>query len=273
MKIVLFVNKRKDPGGMAVRKAEAILRGAGAECVVYDGDESVFEGAYAVLSLGGDGTFLRCAKYAAPRGVAILGVHLGHTGYLTRISLGKLDELRHISSFAVRERSMLEASNITVSSAGYTNELRDAGALLAINDFTFSRGMEVQTVSLELEVDGHILGSFLGDGVIISSSTGSTGYALSAGGPVVDPALDGILVTPICAHAFRSHAFVLAPERVLVVEPLDAEIKPIYISADGGKPRRVKPGERVEIRVSKLSLRCLEPEWDNFFDNVRIHRL
>jgi NAD+ kinase len=142
-----------------------------------------------------------------------------------------------------------------------------------VNDFTFSRGMEVQTVSLELEVDGHMLGSFLGDGVIISSATGSTGYALSAGGPVVDPCLNGILVTPICAHTSHSHAFVLAPERVLTVAPSHAEQRRIYLSADGGEPRRLKPGERVEIRVSKTPLRCLEPEGHNFFDNVRIHRL
>jgi NAD+ kinase len=256
MKIVLFRNKNKDPENKVTGEAAAILRGAGMECAVYNGDESVFDGAYAVLSLGGDGTFLRCARYAVPRGVAVLGVHLGHTGYLSRIRPDQLDELKHIASFVTRARSMLEASG-----------------RIAVNDFTFSRGMEVQTVSLELEVDGHPFGSFLGDGVIVSSATGSTGYALSAGGPVVDPAVNAIIVTPICAHTSRAHAFVLAPERVLTVAPSHAERRPVYLSADGGEPRRLEPREHVEIRVSERPLLCLEPEGHNFFDNVRIHRL
>ena len=253
---MLFANNTKDPGGKITAEAEAVLREAGVECVVFNGDGSVFDGAYAALSLGGDGTFLHCARFAAPRGVAMLGVHLGHTGYLSRIRPERLDALRHIDSFAVRTRSILETPGG-----------------IAVNDFTFSRGVEVQTVSLELEVDGLALGSFLGDGVIVSSATGSTGYALSAGGPVVDPALDGIVVTPICAHTSRAHAFVLAPRRVLTVVPSQLERRPAYLSADGGEPRRLQPGERVEIRVSELRLRCLEPEGDVFFDNVRIHRL
>jgi NAD+ kinase len=255
MKIILFPNKDKDPDGRVTGAAEAILREAGAECVRFGG-ENDFDGAYAALSLGGDGTFLRCAKLAAPRGVAVLGVHLGHTGYLSCIHPDKLDELRRIASFTVRRRSVLEA-----------------GHGIAVNDFTFSRGMEVQTVSLELEVDGQALGSFLGDGVIVSSATGSTGYALSAGGPVIDPGINGILVTPICAHTSRAHAYVLSPERVLTVAPSHAERRPIYLSADGGEPRRMQPGERVEIQTAKRPLLCLEPEGHNFFDNVRIHRL
>jgi NAD+ kinase len=256
MRVVIFTNRQKDPGGAVTGAVVEVLTGSGVECDVFGGDEAVFKGAYAALSLGGDGTFLRCAKYAAPRGVAVLGIHLGHTGYLSRIKPDGLDELRSLASFKVRERSMLESSDY-----------------VAVNDFTFSRGMAVQTVSLELEVDGHALGSFLGDGVVISSATGSTGYALSAGGPVVDPNLSALLVTPICAHTSRPRAFVLAPDRVLTVAPSNAERRHIYISADGGEPRRMLSGERVEIRVSKQPLLCLEPERHNFFDNVRIHRL
>jgi NAD+ kinase len=256
MKIVIFTNLNKDPEGKVMGAAGAVLRGAGAECVFYEGCEDVFDGAYAALSIGGDGTFLRCAQYAVPRGAAVLGVHLGHTGYLARIHPEELDKLRYIASFSVRERSILEAEG-----------------RIAVNDFTFSRGLAAQAVSLEMEADGRPLGSFLGDGVVVSSPTGSTGYALSAGGPVVDPRVGAVIVTPVCAHTPRAHAFVLAPERTLTVIPSQLERRPVYLSADGGEPRLLKTGERIEIRVSKLPLRCLEPEGYDFFDTVRIHRL
>jgi NAD+ kinase len=272
MKIVLFTNNNKDTDGKVTAAASAVLRGAGTEPVIFDGCGSVFDGAYAALSVGGDGTFLRCAQYAAPRGVAVLGVHMGHTGYLARIRPEELDALSQIKTFAVRERSMLE-TGCGVSSTGHANGPCNTGALLAINDFTFSRGLAAQTVALELEADGHTLGSFLGDGVIVSSATGSTGYTLAAGGPVVDPCVNAIIVTPICAHILRTHAFVLAPERVLTVIPSQAERRPVYLSADGNEPRRLPEGARIDIRVSEKTLRCLEPEGNNFFENVRIHRL
>jgi NAD+ kinase len=256
MRIIIFANANKDPGGKVTAEAEAILRQAGLDCVLFSGDLGVFEGAYAAVSVGGDGTFLRCAKYAVPRGVAILGIHLGHTGYLARVRPDDLAGLKNIMSFAVKERSVLESDGC-----------------IAVNDFTFTRGMDVQTVSLELEADGRPLGSFLGDGVIISSSTGSTGYAMSAGGPVVDPSVSAIMVTPVCAHTSRSHTFVLAPERVLSVRPSQTERRPVFISADGDAPRLLGTDECITIRISKLPLKCLEPDEHDFFDNVRIHRL
>jgi NAD+ kinase len=264
MKIILFTNKTKDPGLTVTAAAEAVLLGIGAECVRYGGVEDVFDGAYAALSLGGDGTFLHCAQIAAPRGVAVLGVHLGHTGYLSRIHPDRLEELARLPSFKAKKRTLLQAK----LTGGGTED-----ALFAVNDFVFSRGMAVQTVSLEISVDGHPLGSFLGDGVIVSTAIGSTGYALSAGGPVADPELNALLVTPICAHTSRSHAFILSPGRTLSVTPSQTERRKIYLSADGGEPRPLSPGESAELRVSDTTLLCLEPNEHNFFENVRIHRL
>jgi NAD+ kinase len=263
MKIILFTNMSKDPDLTVTAAAEAVLLGAGAECVRFEGDEGVFDGAYAALSLGGDGTFLHCAQIAAPRGVAVLGVHLGHTGYLSRIHPERLEELSRLQSFKVKKRTLLQAK-LTVGGEGN---------LTAVNDFVFSRGMTVQTVSLEISVDGHPLGSFLGDGVIVSTAIGSTGYALSAGGPVADPELNALVVTPICAHTSRAHAFILSPGRTLSISPSHTERRKIYLSADGGEPRRLEPGESADIRVSDTTLLCLEPNERDFFENVRIHRL
>lgn len=265
MKIVLFTNQSKDPTLSVSAAAAAVLLDAGMDCVRYDGCDDVFEGAYAALSLGGDGTFLRCAQIAAPRGVAVLGIHLGHTGYLSRIYPEKLEKLKELASFSVKERDILKANLI--------GDGVRRGALLAVNDFVFSRGTAVQTVSLEISVDGHPIGSFMGDGAIVSTATGSTGYNLSAGGPVADPELNALLVTPICAHTSRSHAFILSPERMISIEPSHMERREIFLSADGGEPRRLIPGERVEIQVSETPLLCLEPTGSDFFENVRIHRL
>jgi NAD+ kinase len=275
MKIILFTNKTKDPELTVTAAAEAVLRGIGAECVRYNGDKGVFDGAYAALSLGGDGTFLQCAKIAAPRNAAVLGIHLGHTGYLSRIHPDRLDELKRLPSFKARKRTVLEA-RLTTCRDGCLPPIHGNSAeekFTAVNDFVFSRGMEVQTVSLEISVDGNPLGSFLGDGVIVSTAIGSTGYALSAGGPVADPELNALLVTPICAHTSRTHAFILSPGRTLSVSPSQTERRKIYISSDGGEPRRLEPGESAEIRVSDTTLLCLEPNENDFFENVRIHRL
>ena len=256
MKIVLFVNQNKDPEGLVTKAAMSVLAEAGVSCVVFDGDESVFDGAYAALSLGGDGTLLRCAKAAFLHGAAVLGIHLGHTGYLAHIDPDNLGRLKDIASFKMKKRPVLQMENG-----------------IAVNDFTFSRGMTVQTVSLDIGVDGRPLGSFLGDGVIISTPTGSTGYALSAGGPVVDPDLNATLITPICAHTSHAHAFVIAPDRVVTVTPSFTERRHIYLSADGCAPRRLEQDERIEIRVSNHPLLCLEPDEHSFIDNVRLHRL
>ncbi len=266
MMVVIFTNRDKDPELRVTEKVTAVLNAEGIVCAPYSDDSGVFENADAVLSLGGDGTFLRCAKLALPHGVPVLGVCLGHTGFLSRIDPDNLDILRSIAGFPVAERSVLEANVLREGS-------HTEGSFLAVNDVVFSRGAAVQTVSLEIEADGTALGSFLGDGVIVSTATGSTGYAFSAGGPVVDPLLSCMLVTPICAHASRDHAFVLAPSRILTVKPSYTESRQIFFSADGETPMRLEEGEAVELRMSGMVLRCLEPEGRHFFDNVRIHRL
>ncbi|MDR1669159.1 MAG: NAD(+)/NADH kinase [Oscillospiraceae bacterium] len=265
MKTLLFTNKDKDPGLAVTERVKEILRAEGIQCALFNGEPGAFENADAVLSLGGDGTFLRCAKLSLPHGVPVLGIGLGHTGFLSRIDPDNLEVLRGLAHFPVAERSVLEAR---IMRDGET-----VRSCLAVNDAVFSRGAAVQTVSLSLEADGTALGSFLGDGVIVSTATGSTGYAFSAGGPVADPALSCMLITPICAHASRDHAFVMSPGRVLTIKPSYAERRQIFISTDGEEPARLEPGDTAELRISGMVLRCLEPEENRFFDNVRIYRL
>ncbi|MDR1691842.1 MAG: NAD(+)/NADH kinase [Oscillospiraceae bacterium] len=258
---VLFANVEKDPGLRVTKEAAGILEDSGCACLLYEGEPSVLDGADAVLSFGGDGTFLRCAKLALPYGVPVLGVCLGHTGFLSRVSPDELSVLRGLSGFPVADRTVLDVTLLGCEERHF----------VAVNDAVFSRGVDVQTVSLTIDADGTSLGSFLGDGVILSSSTGSTGYAFSAGGPVADPSLSCIVVTPICAHASRGHAFVLSPERVLTVTPEDPERRSVFFSADGEEPVRLREG--AEVRIARTPLRCLEPVPGCFFDNVRIHRM
>ena len=259
MKIVLFTNKNKDSELSVTARASEILREAGIESALYLGDPAVFEDAYAALSFGGDGTFLRCAKLAVRYGAAVLGVHMGHTGFLCRSNPDRLEELRGIASFGFTDRALLE-----VRLAGHEDAL-------AVNDAVFHRGGIAQTVSLDIKVDGSSIGSFMGDGTIVSTATGSTGYSFSAGGPVIDPALPVMLVTPVCAHASRGHSFVLTPGRVLTVTPSFTEHRKVYCSIDGKEPVLLKGA--AEIRISKSVMRYLEPPGSGFFDTVRIHRI
>ena len=277
--IVLFPNAQRDRDYAVTLRAAALLQKEGFACVSAGAaplpgtpvlsDAKAFEGAFAALCFGGDGTLLRCAKMAVAHGVPVLGVNLGHTGFLTQVSPDSLDELRMLAAgeFTVQERMTLEA---TLANG---DEILSKG--LAVNDIVVSRGMAVQTISLDIEADGRRLGSFLGDGVIVSSPTGSTGYALSSGGPVLDPGLDAILVTPICAHTSYAHSFVLSPGRSLRVVATHAARRDTFLSVDGGAPVRIAPGQAVGISRSKPAMRMLVLDGHTFFDNVRtrIHRM
>ena len=277
--IILYPNPERDRNYTVTLQAAALLRDQGFDCVCMDAAPApglpvlpaakAFPGALCALCFGGDGTLLRCAKMAVGYGVPVLGVNMGHTGFLTQVSPDGLDELKLFTAgrFTVQERMMLDAALIKGE--------KTLSIEPSVNDIVISRGMTVQTISLDIETGGHRLGSFLGDGVIISPATGSTGYALSSGGPVIDPDVDALLVTPICAHTSYAHAFVLSPGRVLRVIATHAGHRDTFLSVDGGPPRKINPGEIVEASRSQSVMRMLVLEGHTFFDNVRtrIHRM
>ncbi|MBK8574951.1 MAG: NAD(+)/NADH kinase [Elusimicrobia bacterium] len=217
--------------------------------------------ARAAVALGGDGTLLAAARTAAPLGVPVLGINLGRLGFLTatdvhraRPLLEKLVSGRLVSS----DRMMLEA-------------LPPQGPTLPIvNDCVIQGATAGRVVRLSVRVDGESLGTYVGDGLIVATPTGSTAYSMAAGGPIVSPEIDLILLTPICPHSLSQRPVLIPPGSVVEVrlEPRHPREK-LVVLVDGREPFTLSPGEKVVLRRMKARLQTLSEKDRSFFGVLR----
>src|SRR6478752_6402179 len=211
--------------GLRVLTAEAVDRGSlhlapdeiralGVDIEVVDADEQAAEGCELVLALGGDGTFLRAAELARNAEIPVLGLNLGRIGFLAEAEHEALDEvLDHVIArdYRVEKRMTLD---IVVRAGG--GEILDHG--WALNEASLEKGPRLGVLGVVLEVDGRPVSGFGCDGVLVSSPTGSTAYAFSAGGPILWPDLEAILVVPNNAHALFARPMVTSPDASIAIE-------------------------------------------------------
>jgi len=208
------------------------------------------------LVLGGDGTVLGAARHLAPLDVPILSFNVGgHLGFLTHErSLLRLDDpadslwqrLRD-DQFALERRMMLEAR---VLRAGEDSD--GDGPHLALNDLYFRPCLDEvsPTCLLELEIDGEVVDQYRGDGLIIATPTGSTGYAMAAGGPILHPGIEAIVINPICPMSLSSRAVVVPPRSHLSVWPLGELSRKVKLWKDGAYGTVLEPGDRCVVQRS-----------------------
>jgi NAD+ kinase len=177
--------------------------------------------------------------------VPVLGINLGSLGFMSELELNELDRLRDLKNwdFAVESRMMLD---VTVR-----REERTVYHTIALNDAVISKGSIARVVRLNILTEEGPLTRVTGDGIVISTPTGSTGYSMAAGGPIVEPTARNLLLTPICPHSTRSSCYVLSPDHVITVETADTSRKFVYLSSDGGKAFSLKAGDRVQVSHSK----------------------
>jgi NAD+ kinase len=203
------------------------------------------EGTELLVTIGGDGTFLFGARLAAPRDIPVLGVNRGRLGFLTDMELGQLPAA--IEAFAdgrtVRQRRGMLAAEIDPGEGGGGDGLGGSRGLLALNDIAL-KSPEVSLVRLRVEADGELLGEFDADGVVVSTATGSTGYALSAGGPPIDPRVRAIIVVPLAPHAVITRPIVLPEVTVVEVSLMHGRV---HVAGDGQHQGGLGPGGRVRI--------------------------
>lgn len=221
-----------------------------------------------VVSLGGDGTLLRAARTVFDRDVPILGVNLGRLGFLTTLSSGSIDDgVRRILSgdYLIEDRVTLEA------------EIRPHGdgparRFTALNDVVVHKAGAARMVRLDLwaGVDGDQaeIGSFSGDGVILSTPTGSTAYSLSAGGPIVAPELECLLVTPILPHALAVRPLVVPGGETIAVTVLDRGGR-LFLTVDGRDGAPFDSHDRVSVRIGKARARLVRLPEHSFFATLR----
>jgi NAD+ kinase len=215
---------------------------------VVDGPDAA-NGAELVIVLGGDGTLLRAAELARPTGVPLLGVNLGHVGFLAEIEPEGLEHtVRHVEArtYAVEERLTVD---VTVSHDG-----RAAHHDWALNEASVEKAARERMIEVMAEIDGRPLSRYGCDGLVLATPTGSTAYAFSAGGPIVAPDVAALLLVPISAHALFARPVVVGPGSEIAVTLLDGGGGAV-LCCDGRRTYELRPGARVEVREGALPVR------------------
>ena len=277
--IILTPNPYRDKNFQTVRTAAEILRNAGANvkiCLPFDVDRSYelpkdirfqkldreLGNADAVICFGGDGTILHMAKTATRRNLPILGVNIGTMGFMAELESTELDKLALIAkgNYTLDSRMMLD---VTVQ--------RDRDIIyhdICLNDVVITKGAVARIVHLKVNCDGVCAMESGGDGVIISTPTGSTAYSFSAGGPIVEPDARNIIITPICAHEVGSRCIVASDRRTVTVEMVHNARRNAYLSADGGRAVRLNMGDIATIKKSNLETKLVRLKDRSFYDVI-----
>ncbi len=244
-----FVAERLTAAGIAVRTLAGEFASPGAHEVPASDDAA--RGAELVIVLGGDGSLLRAAEFSRPAAAPLIGVNLGHVGFLAEAEpdgLADLVERVVARDYAVEERMTID---VTVRRNG-----TGVASTWALNEATVEKAARERVIEVIIEVDGHPLSRWGGDGVVCSTPTGSTAYAFSAGGPVVWPEVEALLMVPISAHALFAPPMVVSPQSVLAIELIVAsETSGAVLWCDGRRKVDLPPGARVEVRRGTLPVR------------------
>jgi NAD+ kinase len=207
----------------------------------------------ALVVLGGDGTFLRAAQSIAEVDVPIIGINLGKVGFLSMAEANELEALLaklKAGSFVIRERMALTGQ---ILQAGRTPD----GNFTALNDIVVARGSLARVVRLDVSIDESHLATFVADGLVVASPTGSTCYSFSAGGPIVEPYSRNLVVTPIAGYLSAIRSIVVSPRQVVRARVTDAH--EALVSIDGREDRRIAVGDVVEVRAMERPMRFIEP--------------
>ncbi|TQK27674.1 NAD kinase [Arthrobacter sp. SLBN-53] len=255
-----------DRGSLHLAPGE--MRALGVDIDVVDADEQAAEGCELVLALGGDGTFLRAAELARNVEIPVLGINLGRIGFLAEAEADAIDKvLDHVIArdYRVEQRMTLD---VAVRQDG---AVRDRG--WALNEASLEKGPRLGVLGVVLEVDGRPVSQFGCDGVLVSTPTGSTAYAFSAGGPILWPDLESILVVPNNAHALFARPMVTSPDASIAIE-VEAGGNDAIAYCDGRRKMVVPAGARLEVTRCGTSLKWVRLDSAPFTDRlVRKFRL
>ncbi len=249
----VVTNDGKDKDGQITKKIKELLESRGKRCVLCKKDEqknivaeSIPDDIDCAVVIGGDGSLIEVARLLRRR-IPLLGVNMGTLGYLAEVEVERLTEAFEqilAGKYMTEDRMMLEGD--------FTDGTKD----VALNDIVLSRKGALRIIHFNLYVNGALLNSYEADGIILSTPTGSTAYNLSAGGPIVEPTAEMIVVTPICSHALNTSSIVLSADdeiRIEIGEGRHGRSEEVYISFDGTNNRELRTGQTVSIRRSEMS--------------------
>ncbi len=277
MKAVLTPNPYRDRNFKLVEQAVAILREVGVEtkvCLPFDVDKGFelpkdvklhdlhreIKNADILICFGGDGTILHSSKIATKHHVPILGVNMGTMGFMAELEASELALLRNLpkKEYTLEKRMMLR---VTVENDG-----REVFNDIALNDACITKGAVAREIQVAVACDGVEASAFSGDGVIISTPTGSTAYSMSAGGPIVEPSAKNIIITPICAHTVNTKGIVTAPSRIVNVRLGKLGRRNAFLSVDGGRAFRLSVGDVVTVKKAEEETRLVRLKQTSFYE-------
>ena len=212
----------------------------------------------AVIAIGGDGSIIHAAKLAAIKQKPILGVNAGRLAFMAGLEDNELHLLSRLieGDYSLDKRLMLKTGIIR------DNEVVNCD--YCVNDTLVTNKEKQRMTAIDVALDGKMFNSYLCDGVLVSTPTGSTAYSLSAGGPIVDPELESILLTPLCPHSLVDRSLIFRPDAVITVE--SAEDCPLCISNDGTEPVKIAPGCKAVISRAEFTANFIRIKSDNFID-------
>lgn len=214
-----------------------------------------------IISIGGDGSVMRAAKTAAKYGKKILGINAGRLAYLCGLDADETELLSRLftGEYSVCRRMMLTASLIRNGRTVFSEN--------CLNDVVFGRGTDIALCDVTVAANGKITAEYVADGVIAATPTGSTAYSMSAGGPIIEPTLDAVLLTPICPHSLVSRPYIFSSDTVFDITCTPTRHGDITgYSCDGNETHRLMPGDSVRISKSEICVDLISIKPDNFID-------
>ena len=249
---------------LAATAGEAVAR---RECGVVDSDERSVEDVDWVIAIGGDGTLLKTARLVGASGTPILGVNSGKLGFMMQTTPGDLDDaLERVfdGRYTLDKRLVLQGriANGTLPDAA------DAGAFSALNDIVIDKGAICRVIELGIYINDEYVNDVMADGLIVSTPTGSTAYSLAAGGPILAPDMEAIVVSPICPHTLSNRAMVLAARDRIRTE-VRADHPDLLLTVDGQENVVIQPGSTVELYRADHTIHLIRFTDRSFYDVLR----
>lgn len=217
------------------------------------------ENASYIISIGGDGTILHSAKHAVLYNTPLLGINVGRLGYMAGLEMNELDLLEKLvkNDYKIEKRMMLKCLH-------YSKDM--VSEYIALNDVVVSNGSMSRIIDLDIMCEEKTIITYRADGVILSTPTGSTAYALSAGGPIIEPSLNSICLTPICPHSLSARPIIFSQEKIITVKESNTNTHPIYITIDGEKGIKLEKTDKIEVMKSDKFVNLISLNQKSFYE-------
>jgi len=266
MRVFLVGDEGRPRVARALKRLAHLLEGR-AEVVGVDqfGAEDLGEvEADLVIVLGGDGAILSASRRLGPSTTPVLGVNFGKLGFLAAL---RARELERAADEIVGERKFNVTRRMTLETTLHRSNGEVEGPVRGLNDAVVER-WDARTISVEFLVNGVVATTYRGDGVIVATPTGSTAHSLAAGGPIVEPGVEAIVVSPICAHSVANRPLVLGPDQVVTLRVLGGSLRP-GLAVDGQVLFDLSPGDEIQVRRSAQPFHLAMPVDRTFFEVLR----